>query len=132
MSVSDPLSDMLTQIRNAVSTGKDRVSMPGSNMKTEVARVLKAEGFVRDYAVSEDGPKKTLTVYLRYGARKTPSIRGLKRISKPGLRRYCGASEIPRVLGGMGIAILSTSSGLMTDKEARARNAGGELLCEIW
>jgi len=132
MSVADPLSDMLTRIRNAVSTGKTRVSMPSSKLKTEVARVLKTEGFVRDFAVEEVEGKKTLTVFLRYGARRTPAIRGLRRISKPGLRKYSRASELPRILGGLGIAIVSTSQGLMTDKEARAKNAGGELLCAVW
>ncbi len=132
MSVADPLSDMLTRIRNAVSTGKARVSMPSSKLKTEVARVLKTEGFVRDFAVEDVEGKKTLTVFLRYGARRTPAIRGLRRISKPGLRKYSRASELPRILGGLGIAIVSTSQGLMTDKEARAKNAGGELLCAVW
>ena len=132
MSVADPLSDMLTRVRNAVSTGKARVSMPASKLKTEVARVMKAEGFIRDYAVEDVEGKKTLTVFLRYGARRTPAIRGLRRISKPGLRKYCGASDLPRILGGLGVAIVSTSQGLMTDKEARAKNAGGELLCAIW
>ncbi len=132
MSVADPLSDMLTRIRNAVSTGKTRVSMPSSKLKTEVARVMKAEGFIRDYAIEDVEGKKTLTVFLRYGARRTPAIRGLRRISKPGLRKYSGSSDLPRILGGLGVAIVSTSQGLMTDKEARARNAGGELLCAIW
>jgi small subunit ribosomal protein S8 len=132
MSVADPISDMLTRIRNAVDTGKARVSMPGSKMKAEVARVLKAEGFIRDFAVEKVDSKSTLTVFLRYGARRTPAIRGLRRISKPGLRKYSRAVDLPRILGGMGVAIVSTSQGLMTDKEARAKNAGGELLCAIW
>lgn len=132
MSVADPLSDMLTRIRNAVSTGKTRVSMPSSNLKAEVAKVMKAEGFVRDFAIEETDGKKTLVVFLRYGARRTPAIRGLRRISKPGLRKYSGADDLPRVLDGLGVAIVSTSQGLMTDKEARAKNAGGELLCAIW
>jgi len=132
MSVADPISDMLTRIRNAVATGKARVSMPASKLKTEVARVLKAEGFVRDFALEDGAGKPTLTIFLRYGARRTPAIRGLRRISKPGLRKYAQASQLPRILGGMGVAIVSTSQGLMTDKEARAKNAGGELLCAIW
>lgn len=131
MSSSDPLSDMLTRIRNAVAVNKTQTTMPSSKLKREVARVMKAEGYILDYAVTSDS-KPTLTVFLRYGERQVPSIRGLKRISKPGLRRYCGASDMPRVLGGMGIAVVSTSQGLMTDKEARAKNTGGELLCEIW
>lgn len=132
MSVGDPISDMMTRIRNAVQADKDRLSMPTSKMKAEVARVLKQEGYIRDYAVSGESPKQTLTVFLRYGARKTPAIRGLKRLSKPGLRKYGKASGLPRILGGMGIAIVSTSQGLMTDKEAREKNTGGELLCAIW
>ncbi len=132
MSVADPLSDMVTRIRNAVSVGKTRVSMPSSKLKTEVARVLKSEGFIRDFAMEDVDGKKTLTLFLRYGARRTPAIRGLRRISKPGLRKYSRASELPRILGGLGVAIVSTSQGLMTDKEARAKNAGGELLCAIW
>ena len=132
MSVADPLSDMMTRIRNAVSVGKARVSMPSAKLKTEVARVMKTEGFIRDYAVEDVEGKKTLTLFLRYGARRTPAIRGLRRISKPGLRKYSRASELPRILGGLGVAIVSTSQGLMTDKEARAKNAGGELLCAIW
>ena len=132
MSVADPLSDMVTRIRNAVSTGKTRVSMPSSKLKTEVARVMKSEGFIRDFALEDVDGKKTLTLFLRYGARRTPAIRGLRRISKPGLRKYSRASELPRILGGLGVAIVSTSQGLMTDKEARAKNAGGELLCAIW
>lgn len=132
MSVADPLSDMVTRIRNAVSVGKARVSMPSSKLKTEVARVMKSEGFIRDFAIEDVEGKKTLTLFLRYGARRTPAIRGLRRISKPGLRKYSRASELPRILGGLGVAIVSTSEGLMTDKEARAKNAGGELLCAIW
>ncbi len=132
MSVGDPLSDMLTRIRNAVSGGKDRLSMPASKMKAEVARVLKAEGYIRDYSLEGEGTQRSLTLYLRYGPRKTPAIRGLKRISKPGLRKYSKSAELPRILGGMGVAIVSTSEGLMTDKEARTRNTGGELLCAIW
>lgn len=132
MSIADPLSDMLTRIRNAVDTGKSSVSMPGSKLKNEVARVLKAEGFVQDFAEETVDGKSTLTVFLRYGARRTPAIRGLRRLSKPGLRKYSRAADLPRILGGMGVAIVSTSQGLMTDKEARAKNAGGELLCAIW
>ena len=132
MSIADPVSDMLTRVRNAVSTGKTRVGMPSSKLKVEVARVMKDEGFIRDYAIEDVEGKKTLTLFLRYGARRTPAIRGLRRISKPGLRKYSRASELPRILGGLGVAIVSTSQGLMTDKEARAKNAGGELLCAIW
>lgn len=131
MSVGDPLSDMLTRIRNAVATGHESVSMPGSKMTTEIARVMKAEGYIRGYQLSGE-LKKTLTLKLRYDEAMEPSIRGLKRISKSGLRRYCGADGIPRVLGGLGTAILSTSAGVMSDKEARAKHTGGEILCTIW
>ncbi len=129
--IGDPLSDMLTRIRNAVATGAQSVVMPGSALKAEIARVMKAEGYIRDFQLAGDG-KKTLTVHLRYGEGLEPSIRGLKRISKSGLRRYCGVDDLPRVLGGLGIAILSTSAGVMSDKEARAKHTGGEILCTVW
>ncbi|HAS81304.1 MAG TPA: 30S ribosomal protein S8 [Verrucomicrobia bacterium] len=131
MSVGDPLSDMLTRIRNAVATGREQVSMPGSKMTAEVARVMKSEGFIRDYLLTGD-LKKTLTLTLRYDDSLEPAIRGLKRVSKSGLRRYCSVEGLPRVLGGLGIAILSTSAGVMSDKEAKAKHTGGEILCTIW
>jgi small subunit ribosomal protein S8 len=131
MSLADPLADMLTCIRNAVAVGHKKVSMPHSKMKGEIARVMKSEGFVKDFVV-EGGLKKTLTVYLKYMDGYEPSIRGLQRYSKSGLRKYCGASDIPRVLGGLGVAILSTSSGILSDKEAREKHVGGEVLCTIW
>ncbi len=131
MSVGDPLSDMLTRIRNAVATGREQVSMPGSKMTVEVARVMKSEGFIRDYLLTGD-LKKTLTLTLRYDDALEPAIRGLKRVSKSGLRRYCSVEGLPRVLGGLGIAILSTSAGVMSDKEAKAKHTGGEILCTIW
>ena len=129
--IGDPLSDMLTRIRNAVATGALSVVMPGSALKAEIARVMKAEGYIRDFQLAGDG-KKTLTVHLRYGEGLEPSIRGLKRVSKSGLRRYCGVDDLPRVLGGLGMAILSTSAGVMSDKEARAKHTGGEILCTVW
>lgn len=131
MSWSDPVADMLTRIRNAYGAEHEVVEMPYSRLKAEIARVLKKEGFVTDYA-SEGGVKKILKVYLKYSEQGKPSITGLKRESRPGLRSYVNATEIPRVLGGMGIAILSTSSGVLTDKEARKQHVGGELLCSIW
>ncbi len=131
MSMSDPISDMLTRVRNAVSVGHEKVAIPHSKLKSEVARVMKSEGFIRDYVV-EGGAKKTLTLYLKYAEGLEPAIRGLKRYSKPGLRRYCGSKEVPRVLGGLGVAILSTSSGVMSDKEARQKHVGGEVLCTVW
>jgi small subunit ribosomal protein S8 len=131
MSLADPLSDMLTCIRNAVAVQHKTVSMPHSKLKGEIARVMKSEGFVRDFVV-EGGFKKSLKIYLKYVDGYEPSIRGLKRYSKSGLRQYCGAEDIPRVLGGLGVAILSTSSGVISDKEAREKHVGGEVLCTIW
>ncbi len=131
MSLSDPLADMFTRVRNAQNVNHKTVTMPHSIMKGEIARVLKAEGFIKDYVV-EGGVKKTLTVYMKYAQGGEPSIRGIDRRSKPGLRTYYGADEIPKTLGGLGVGILSTSSGIMTDKEARTKNIGGELLCSVW
>jgi small subunit ribosomal protein S8 len=131
MSLSDPLADMLTRMRNAIAVGHEKVSMPSSKLKGEVARVMKTEGLIRDYVV-EGAVQKTLTVYLKYLDGYEPTIRGLKRFSKQGLRKYSGADEIPKVLGGLGVAILSTSSGIMSDKEAREKHVGGEVLCTVW
>jgi len=134
MSLADPLSDMLTCIRNAVAVQHKTVSMPHSKLKGEIARVMKSEGFIRDFVVEgvEGGVKKTLKIYLKYVDGYEPSIRGLQRYSKPGLRKYCGAADVPRVLGGLGVAILSTSSGVLSNKEAREKHVGGEVLCTIW
>ena len=131
MSLSDPVADMLTRIRNAHMAERDIVEMPHSKFKAEIARVLKKEGFVSDY-VAEGGVKKTLRVYLKYTANRQPTIRGLRCLSHPGMHRYVSADKIPRVQGGMGIAILSTPSGILTDREARQRHTGGELLCYVW
>ena len=131
MSLADPLSDMLTRIRNAVAVGHEKVSMPHSKLLGEVARVMKAEGFVRDFVV-EGGTKRSLTLYLKYVEGYEPAVRGLQRYSKSGLRKYCGADDVPKVLGGLGVAILSTSSGIMSDKEARQKHVGGEVLCTVW
>lgn len=134
MSMNDPIADMLTRIRNAVSARHDTVNIPSSNMKVAIARVLKDEGFIRGYSVvSEDGkPQPSLRVELGYGGRKQPVLTGLQRVSKPGLRVYVQRSEIPRVYGGLGIAILSTPRGIMTGQEARRQSVGGELLCYVW
>jgi len=132
MSVSDPVSDMLTRIRNAARAGLPTVDMPHSKMKADIARILKAEGYIAAAADGEDGGRKVLRLTLRYSRGQTPVIRGLRRVSKPGLRRYVPADEIPRPVGGMGVAILSTSRGLMTDSEARRTNVGGEVLCYVW
>ena len=131
MSCSDPISDMLTCIRNAQMGGLDIVEMPHSRVKGEIARILKREGFITDY-VAEGGTKKILRVYLRYTAEREAVIRSLRRESRPGLRRFVSAAKVPWVFDGLGIAILSTSLGIVTDKEARKRNVGGEVLCSVW
>jgi small subunit ribosomal protein S8 len=132
--MNDPIADMLTRIRNAVLSRHDAVLIPASKMKVAIASVLKDEGFIKDYAVvAEEGkPQSNLKVELSYGGRKQPVLTGLQRVSKPGLRVYVQRSEIPRVYGGLGIAILSTPKGIMTGQEARRQSVGGELLCYIW
>ncbi len=132
MSVCDPISDMLTRVRNATRAGLETVEMPHSVLKGEVARVLKKEGFISDLVTEGHGGKKTLRLYLRYGSDRTPVIRGLRRVSKPGLRQYAASAKIPRVIGGIGVAILSTSKGILTDREARTAKVGGEVLCYVW
>lgn len=132
MSMSDPLADMLTRIRNAVMVKFDSVQMPKSNMKVSVAKVLEEEGYIAGYKVTDDGPQGTLTIKLKYGPHGEPVITGLKRVSKPGLRQYAKANDIPTVLNGLGIAIISTSSGVVTDRAARKLNTGGEVLCQVW
>ncbi|HHY47870.1 MAG TPA: 30S ribosomal protein S8 [Firmicutes bacterium] len=131
---TDPIADMLTRIRNAVTANKEVVEVPLSKIKREIARVLKEEGFIRDYELvrSKDGKQGTLKLYLKYGANKERVINGLKRISKPGIRVYAKKHELPRVLGGLGIAVISTPSGIMTDKQARKRGLGGEVICYVW
>jgi small subunit ribosomal protein S8 len=123
---------MLTRVRNANMAEKKSVPMPHSKMKSEIARILKAEGYIKDYTVENDGGKSVLNVFLKYTMEREPVIQGLRRISKPSCRKYVHAEEVPRVLGGIGTAILSTSSGVMTDNEARDKNIGGEVLCYIW
>jgi small subunit ribosomal protein S8 len=132
MSMSDPLADMLTRIRNGVMAKFDAVEMPTSKTKVNIAKVLQDEGYVTGYQVSGTGPQGTLTINLKYSADQSPVISGIKRVSKPGLRKYARAGEIPTVLNGLGIAILSSSKGVITDKTARASNVGGEILCEVW
>lgn len=132
MSVSDPISDMLTRIRNATRAGAPEVAMPHSRLKGEIARILKAEGYIKDFAADKEGVQKSLRLQLRYRGGDESIIRGLRRVSKPGLRRYVAVDKVPRVVGGLGVAILSTSRGLMTDREARQANVGGEVLCYIW
>ena len=131
MIMTDPIADMLTRIRNGLQARHETVSMPEKKKKTEIAKILKNEGFITDYAVEGD-VKKTMTITLKYGPNKEKVINGLKRISKPGLRVYAKVENMPRVLNGLGIAIISTSHGLMTDKEAKAKRVGGEVVAYVW
>jgi len=130
--MTDPIADMLTRIRNAALARHDRTEMPYSRLKEHVARVLKSEGFVDDVRISEGEGHKQLTVVLRYGRDKTSALDGVRRVSTPGRRVYVRHDRIPRVLSGMGVSILSTSHGVMTDKDARKQRVGGELICEVW
>lgn len=130
--MTDPISDMLTRIRNGALARHDRVEMPHSNLKKHIAEVLKAEGYVDDVRESDGEGKKTLTLVLRYGRGKDSAIDGVRRVSAPGRRVYVRHDRIPRVRSGMGISILSTSHGVMTDRQAREQKVGGELLCEVW
>lgn len=132
MSVTDPIADMLIRIRNAGQARHEVVDVPHSRIKSEIARLLKREGFVADFVTEGQAGRKVLRIYLKYSSDRSPVIRGLSRVSRPGLRRYAPASELPRVMGGLGVAIVSTSRGLMTDREARASKLGGEVLCEVW
>ena len=132
MVMTDPIADMLTRIRNANMVRHEKMELPASNIKREIAEILKREGFIRDVEYIEDAKQDTLRLFLKYGANNERVITGLKRISKPGLRVYAKADEVPKVLGGLGIAVLSTSKGLMTDKEARQQQVGGEVLAYIW
>ncbi len=132
MSISDPVADMLTRIRNAVMARHDTVLLPTSKLKLAIARILKEEGFIGDYEVLRGKPHRQIKVHLRYGEKNQPVLSGLERVSKPGLRVYVGRTEIPRVRGGMGITIVSTSKGVMTGQHAWHRGLGGELLCFVW
>jgi small subunit ribosomal protein S8 len=132
MSFTDPIGDMLTRIRNASSARHEKVLVPRSGLKIRIAEVLKEEGFIRDYLVHEEGPQGAITILLKYSADREPAISDIKRVSKPGLRRYVPTDSIPRVLNGMGIAILSTSKGVLVDREARKQKVGGELICTVW
>ncbi len=132
--MTDPIADMLTRIRNGNVALRNEVLMPASKQKSALAEVLKREGFIADYAVVQDpqGSGKALKIMMKYGTDRQRTISGIKRISTPGLRVYRAATEVPRVLGGLGVAVLSTSHGLMTDREARKRNVGGEVMCFVW
>ena len=132
MVVTDPIADMLTRIRNANAMKYKEVSMPTSKVKTEIARILKDEGFIEDYKLRSEDKEKTLVLTLKYTDKKERVITGLKRISKPGLRVYTKSDDVPKVLNGFGIAIISTSKGIMTDKEARKESLGGEVMAYIW
>ena len=130
--MTDPIADMLTRIRNALMVKKETVEIPASNMKKAIAAILLSEGYVKDVKLKEEGYNGTLVITLKYTDARESVIGGLKRVSKPGLRTYSGATEMPKVLGGYGIAIVSTSKGIMTDKQAKAQNVGGEVLCYVW
>jgi len=133
MSMSDPIADMLTRIRNASSAKHTTVDVPSSNEKVSIANILTQEGYIKGFEMIEDGVKKTIRITLKYGKDKTEKvITGIKRISKPGLRVYAGAAEIPKVLNGLGMAIVSTNKGIITDKEARKQGVGGEVLAFVW
>ena len=132
MQITDPIADMLTRIRNANTAKHEAVSVPASKVKVAIAKILLDEGYISGYDVIEDGLQGVIKITLKYGANKTKVISGLKRVSKPGLRVYAGKDELPRVLRGLGIAIISTSKGIMTDKEARKNNVGGEVLAFVW
>ena len=132
MQITDPIADMLTRIRNAGSARHETVDVPASKMKKAIAEILLEEGYIKAYQIVEDGTQGTIRITLKYLPGKEKAIQGLKRVSKPGLRVYAGADELPRVLRGLGIAIISTSKGIMTDKKARAAHVGGEVLAFVW
>ncbi len=132
MTMTDPIADMLTRLRNANSAYHDDVSMPYSKLKANIATILKAEGYIADWRVADAEVGKTLTLDLKYGPQRERSIAGLRRVSKPGLRVYAKSTNLPRVLGGLGVAILSTSSGLLTDRQAGKQGVGGEVLAYVW
>ena len=132
MQITDPIADMLTRIRNANSSKHESVNVPASKLKVEIARILSEEGYINGYEVIDDGLQGIIKITLKYAANKQKVITGLKRVSKPGLRVYASKDELPRVLRGLGIAIISTSKGIMTDKEARKQNVGGEVLAFVW
>ena len=132
MAMSDPIADMLTRIRNANLVRHETVEVPASKVKRQIAEILKREGFIRDAEYIEDNKQGIIRIFLKYGPNNERVITGLKRISKPGLRVYTKSNEIPRVLGGLGIAIISTSKGILTDKEARQLKVGGEVICYVW
>jgi small subunit ribosomal protein S8 len=134
MTMTDPIADMLTRIRNGSVAAQDVVRMPSSKLKEALAAILRREGYIADFKITEDPtrPGRMLEITMKYSAERVPTITGLRRVSKPGMRVYTKADRLPRVLGGLGVAVLSTSQGLMTDREARERRVGGEVLCYVW
>jgi len=132
MSMTDPIADLLTHIRNATTVRHDRTDVPASKMKLEVAKILKQEGFIRTFKVIEEGPQGTIRIYLKYADDGEPVIHGLQRVSRPGCRIYRGVDELPKVRNGLGVAVISTNRGVITDEQARGLRVGGEVLCEIW
>jgi small subunit ribosomal protein S8 len=132
MSMTDPIADLLTRVRNALTARHDRVEVPASRLKVDIVRILKDEGFIKNFKVSRDNKQGVIRLFLKYTDRNTPVINGLKRVSKPGRRVYQKAAELEPVLSGLGVLVLSTSRGVMTDKEARRHNLGGEAICQIW
>lgn len=132
MTMTDPIADFLTRIRNAVMAGKDRVDVPASRLKLELTKILKEEGFIRTFKVLEEEPQGTIRLYLRYSPEGEPAIHGIERVSRPGRRVYMGVDELPSVRRGIGIAVVSTSKGLMTDARARELRVGGEVMCKVW
>ncbi len=130
--MTDPIADMLARIRNALMARHKTVEIPASKLKQEIARILKEEGYIEDYEFVAEGPQGKIVITLKYDENRRPVIAGLRRVSKPGRRIYAGVKKLPRVMGGLGIAIISTSRGIMTDHEARKRGVGGEILCEVW
>ena len=132
MSMTDPIADMLTRIRNGITSRHDRIELPSSKLKVEVAKILKSEGFITNYKVVEEGPQPNLRLYLKYSDDGEPVIHGIERISRPGRRVYRGKEDIPQVLGGLGLAIVSTSQGVLSGHEAVRKGVGGEVLCQVW
>jgi small subunit ribosomal protein S8 len=129
---SDPIADMLTRVRNAMQARHAKVDVPASKLKTEIARILKEEGYIANYKLTEEGAKKSIRIYLKYTPGNVPVIAQLERVSRPGCRVYVGSKEVPRVLGGLGINILTTAKGVMTGAAARKEGVGGEVLCQVW
>jgi small subunit ribosomal protein S8 len=132
MSMTDPIADMLTRIRNATMVRHDRTDVPASRVKLEIAKILKQEGFIRTFKVLEEGPQGTLRIYLKYADDGESVIHGMERVSKPGRRVYRGVEDLPRVRSGLGVAVVSTNRGILTDEQARGLSVGGEVLCRVW